>query len=167
MSELPEPLSQSRSCGSVRLPCRCNSFRMCGVSKAAWGVSFAAFAALTFFSSPEPPKAQPIEGPVARISNPRANSVVRGTVAVFGVASAPFFKSYRIEFGEGLKPTRWTLVKYSTEKRAEDPYAARTAKFDPQRGHKGNLADWLTGLLAHWYGRERIFWRISWLARTG
>ena len=70
---------------------------------------------------------------------PWNNSLVRANVPVFGVASAPNFKLYRVEFGEGRKPSKWRVVKVSTRPQPHDPWAAGKVKWDPNKGAHGNL----------------------------
>lgn len=91
-------------------------------------------------------------GPVARISMPWNNALVRANVPVFGVANAPKFKLYRLEFGRGRKPEKWHVIKVSTRPARQDPWAAGKVKWDPNKGANGNLATWDTGLTSYQYG---------------
>ena len=63
-------------------------------------------------------------GPVAKISLPWHQSLVRADVPVFGLAYGPDFKRYVLEFGQGSNPTEWHPIAVSTHPRRTDPYAA-------------------------------------------
>ncbi len=84
--------------------------------------------------------------PVATISLPYPNSLVRANVPVFGVAYAKKFKSYRLEFGKGLEPEKWTIINSSTKPEPVDPWVARKVKWNPDWGAFGNLGTLETGL---------------------
>ncbi len=103
-------------------------------------------------SSEEPAVAADGEdGPIARISMPYNNSLVRANVPVFGVADAKDFKLYRLEFGEGPDPKEWHVITVSPPPRPSDPWAAGKVKWDPSRGTQGNLGDCHTGLTSYRY----------------
>ena len=63
-------------------------------------------------------------GPVAKISLPWDQSLVRADVPVFGLAYGRDFKRYVVEFRQGSKPTEWHPIAASTHPRRTDPYAA-------------------------------------------
>ena len=46
----------------------------------------------------------------AVISAPAANSQVSGRVVVTGTATATDFQFYKLEFGSGTSPTRWSII---------------------------------------------------------
>ncbi|MBM4046639.1 MAG: hypothetical protein FJ279_16130, partial [Planctomycetes bacterium] len=89
-------------------------------------------------------------GPTASISKPKANSLVRAMVPVFGTADAPDFKSFRLEFGKGADPKEWILINASPEPQREDPYATGRTSWE-KRVPKGNLGMWDTGLTEYAY----------------
>lgn len=62
--------------------------------------------------SPLGPEA-PSGAPGVSIDWPPANATVRGLIAVEGSADTPGFRSYRLEYGEGSSPRRWTAIKRS------------------------------------------------------
>jgi len=99
-------------------------------------------------------KQAPVAKPMARISMPWNNSLIRANVPVFGVANAPNFRQYRVEFGKGRKPKKWRLIKSSTRPKRYDPWAAGKVKWNPDKGADGNLATWDTGLTSYRYGRQ-------------
>jgi len=74
-----------------------------------------------------------------------------GLVPVFGTAWCEGFRWFRVEFGEGRQPKRWHVMRVSETPEREDPWAAGKVKWDPDRGAKGNLADWDTGLTSYHY----------------
>jgi len=78
--------------------------------------------------------------------------MVRGLVPVFGTARCEGFLRFRVEFGEGRQPKQWHVMRVSEKPEREDPWAAGKVRWDPDRGAKGNLADWDTGLTSYHYG---------------
>ncbi|RLA85123.1 MAG: hypothetical protein DRG31_03780, partial [Deltaproteobacteria bacterium] len=86
------------------------------------------------------------------ISFPRDGDMVRGLVPVFGTARCEGFLRFRVEFGEGRQPKQWHVMRVSEKPEREDPWAAGKVRWDPDRGAKGNLADWDTGLTSYHYG---------------
>ncbi|MBM4087440.1 MAG: hypothetical protein FJ272_21820, partial [Planctomycetes bacterium] len=89
-----------------------------------------------------------------QISYPPENAIVRGDVPIFGLADAPRFKHYRVEYGPGTKPDKWTLVTLSRTPQPEDPYTAGKVRWDPNKGAKGNLVTWPTGMTEYLYGAK-------------
>jgi len=79
---------------------------------------------------------------------------VRGDVPIFGLADSPHFALYRVEFGEGVSPLEWRLIKVSGRPEGMDPWATGKVRWDPNRGAQGNLATWHTGLTSYQYGRQ-------------
>ena len=78
---------------------------------------------------------------VANISSLRAFSLLRGIdVPIFGEAYGNKFKSYTVEYGDGLNPTAWTTIAEST--------TARTLPAGGTLSHinAGNLANWNVGV---------------------
>jgi len=53
--------------------------------------------------------------PGASIDWPPSDATVRGLIAIEGSADTAGFRSYRLEYGEGSRPQRWTVIKRSTE----------------------------------------------------
>jgi len=93
----------------------------------------------------------PAAGPVAKISLPWQDSLVRADVPVFGVADAPNLKQWRLEFGEGTKPNRWEVINASARPQRVDPWTGGKVKWNPNSGAKGNLGVWHTGLSTYRY----------------
>ena len=62
--------------------------------------------------SPLGPDAPP-QAPGVSIDWPPANATVRGEIAVKGSADTPGFRYYRLEYGKGSTPRRWTGIKRS------------------------------------------------------
>jgi hypothetical protein len=62
--------------------------------------------------SPLGPEA-PQGAPGVSIDWPPANATVRGVIAIEGSADTPGFRSYRLEYGEGGNPRRWTALERS------------------------------------------------------
>ncbi|MBM4045804.1 MAG: hypothetical protein FJ279_11870, partial [Planctomycetes bacterium] len=79
---------------------------------------------------------------------------MRANVPVFGVADAPEFKNYRLEFGQGKDPDQWTTIKVSSVPQREDPWAAGKVKRNPNWGAQGNLGTWETGLTGYAYAQK-------------
>jgi membrane peptidoglycan carboxypeptidase len=46
---------------------------------------------------------------------PPADATVRGLITIKGTANSPSFRYYRLEYGQGSQPQRWTAIKLSTE----------------------------------------------------
>lgn len=81
-----------------------------------------------------------------RIAVPLDNALIRSDIPIFGIAGGTDFKQYRVEYGEGRNPTKWTLIESSTT-----PQPTNTAGLDIHlmQGDldlQGNLANWNTGL---------------------
>jgi hypothetical protein len=55
----------------------------------------------------------PQGAPGVSIDWPPANATIRGVVAIKGSADTPGFRAYRLEYGEGSSPARWTAIKRS------------------------------------------------------
>lgn len=87
---------------------------------------------------------------VARIDFPRARSLVRGKVPVFGLAYGEGFAEYRLEYGEGTVPTTWTLIG-----RSADPQTRQVTPNEltasPDVTVHGSLGTWDTGLKSYVY----------------
>jgi membrane carboxypeptidase/penicillin-binding protein PbpC len=64
--------------------------------------------------SPLGPEA-PQGAPGVSIDWPPANATVRGSLAIRGSTDTPGFRSYRLEYGEGSIPARWTAIKRSAQ----------------------------------------------------
>lgn len=99
--------------------------------------------------------ASSLSGPVASISLPYNGALIRANVPVFGVADAPDFKQYRVEFGEGPDPVEWRTINVSTRRHPHDPWKAGQVKWSPSAGARGNLATWDTGLTSYRYGTPK------------
>jgi membrane peptidoglycan carboxypeptidase len=52
--------------------------------------------------------------PGVSIDWPPADATVRGLITIKGSADTPGFRSYRLEYGEGSQPQRWTVIRSST-----------------------------------------------------
>jgi len=91
----------------------------------------------------------------ASISSVRNGSLIRATVPIFGVADAPKFRCYRLEFGEGPAPAQWQVIKVSQRPQPADPWSTGQVRWDRNRGASGNLGDWDTGLTSYQYGKQR------------
>lgn len=78
--------------------------------------------------------------------------MVRGLVPVFGRAWCEGFRRFRVEFGEGRRPTQWRVLRVAETPVRADPWAAGKVRWDPDRGATGNLANWDTGLTSYRYG---------------
>jgi len=48
--------------------------------------------------------------PNVRINSPRSNAVVSGRVAIQGTATHSRFQFYKLEYGQGEKPTSWNVI---------------------------------------------------------
>jgi len=86
-----------------------------------------------------------------RVSFPPDGALVRADVPVFGVATCPQFKEWRLEVakkfgpeGEALEP-EWRLLARGTQAIRFDPWSAGQVKWDPNRGAPGNLFTWARG----------------------
>ena len=53
--------------------------------------------------------------PGVSIDWPPADATVRGLITIEGSTDTPGFRSYRLEYGEGRRPQRWTVIKRSAE----------------------------------------------------
>ena len=105
----------------------------------------------------EEPSADP-GGPVAKISLPWDQFLVRADVPVFELACGPDFKRYVLEFGQGSDPTEWHPIAVSTHPRPTDPYAAGKVEWCRDSGGRGNLGVWHAGVTSYRYpGREENF----------
>lgn len=89
------------------------------------------------------------------LSLPWDDSLVRADVPVFGVADAPDFLRFRVEYGEGADPKEWHAISVSARPQPKDPWTAGQVKWNPDSGGKGNLAVWHTGVSSYNYpGRK-------------
>ena len=73
-------------------------------------------------------------GPVAKISLPWDQPLVRADVPVFGLACGPDFKRYVLELGQGSNPTEWHPIAVSTHPRRTDAYAAGEVEWNSDSG---------------------------------
>ncbi|MCK5161726.1 MAG: hypothetical protein KAQ99_09160, partial [Candidatus Aureabacteria bacterium] len=87
---------------------------------------------------------------IAKISVPYENSLVRGSVPVFGLACGKDFKEYTVEYGEGDNPAVWTPILTAQYPQNVDAEYADLASGDETI--YGNLATWDTGLANYTYG---------------
>jgi hypothetical protein len=97
--------------------------------------------------------------PVATLSSPPDNVLVRANIPVFGTAYVPGdpngLQNWRLEYGPGRSPKEWSLIKESSEAVPTDPWASGQVKFNPNWGAHGNLTDWSVGLTAYAYATWR------------
>ena len=95
------------------------------------------------------------EGPVAIVSFPYEDALVRANVPVFGLAYGGTFESYKLEFGQGNDPQEWTRFQESTSPQSSDPFAEKKVKWNKDWGTEtGNLGTWQTGLTEYPYGQR-------------
>ena len=92
-----------------------------------------------------------------RLSRPPDGALVRADVPIFGVATCPEFKEWRLEVakkfgpgGEALEP-EWRLLARGTQAIQFDPWSAGQVKWDPNRGAPGNIYTWGTGAPSYPY----------------
>lgn len=78
-------------------------------------------------------------GLVARIQVPYEDSRVRGNVPVFGLACGKNFKEYRVEYGYGKNPDKWTVI-YSSAMPQDEKVPSAERKFGEGKTVHGNLA---------------------------
>ncbi|KAA0009195.1 MAG: PKD domain-containing protein, partial [Thermoplasmata archaeon] len=52
--------------------------------------------------------------PIANLNSSLDDAVVNGTIDIVGTANGSTFASYTVYFGEGVYPTEWTEIEYST-----------------------------------------------------
>jgi len=95
------------------------------------------------------------ESLIARLSMPYNNALVRGDVPVFGVAAGTDFDVYRVEYGAGLSPKEWHLIHVSPQPQPSDPWAAGKVTWSRDKGARGNLATWPTGLTSYDYPGQK------------
>ncbi|MCD4782101.1 MAG: hypothetical protein K8S27_16370 [Candidatus Omnitrophica bacterium] len=87
----------------------------------------------------------------AKIIVPYPNSLVRGEVPVYGLASGKGFKEYRLEYGTGRYPDKWILIHHSSQPQ-KDVKGLSLVNFDMIKTIPGNLGMWITGLTEYEYG---------------
>lgn len=82
---------------------------------------------------------------IAKLSVPYENSLIRGSVPIFGLACGKDFKEYRLEYGGGKDPETWTVIINSTIPKTRD---VTPADLDDSADTTiiGNLGNWDTGL---------------------
>jgi RHS repeat-associated protein len=82
-----------------------------------------------------------------KITIPLSRCLLRSDIPIFGVAGGRNFQSYRVEFGKGTNPEKWTIIEQSNMPQntcdvGQTEIAAMTGDIDI----RGNLATWNTGL---------------------
>jgi RHS repeat-associated protein len=82
-----------------------------------------------------------------RIAVPVQNALLRSDIPIYGVSGGSNFKEYRVEYGEGKSPAKWTLIQSSTVPQPTNKVGL--AEMQLMQGDldlRGNLATWNTGL---------------------
>lgn len=79
---------------------------------AGWFISCLVVALPAVAQTPQPPTSQKPTSvaPLARISAPVTNQVLRGTAEIFGTASLPNFSRYEVSYAPESRPGQWTLI---------------------------------------------------------
>lgn len=96
------------------------------------------------------PLSQGGNGLVAEIRIPGHGALVRANVPIFGLAFGDNFKSYRVEYGRGDKPTEWTVIETSTTPQTHND-SPDNLYVSADLSIEGNLATWDTGLKNYVY----------------
>ena len=86
-------------------------------------------------------------GLIARIAVPVEGALLRSDIPFFGEAGGVGFKEYRVEYGEGSNPAKWTLIQASTAPQPTNSIGlADIQSMQGDMDLRGNLATWNTGL---------------------
>jgi len=81
------------------------------------------------------------------IQVPVERALLRSDIPIFGIAGGTNFKEYRVEYGEGKNPTKWTPIQSSTTPQPTNKVGMADIRL--MQGDidiRGNLATWNTGL---------------------
>jgi RHS repeat-associated protein len=82
-----------------------------------------------------------------KIAIPMDNALLRSDIPIYGVAGGTDFEKYRVEYGEGKKPAKWTLIQSSTTPQPTNTVGmADIQLMQGDMDLRGNLATWNTGL---------------------
>lgn len=104
----------------------------------------------------QPPKTSASSTPVidenlgAQILIPYENSLVRGSIPIFGLAYCDDFEEYRLEYGEGEKPKSWIPIVVSQMPQTEG-FILADLENSADTTIIGNLGNWDTGLKNYVY----------------
>ena len=80
------------------------------------------------------------------IQVPVEGALLRSDIPIVGVAGGSDFKKYRVEYGEGKNPTKWTLIQSSKASQAVNKFGLADVLRRSDTELRGNLATWNTGL---------------------
>lgn len=83
---------------------------------------------------------------IARIKTPWPNSLLRSDIPIYGIASGKDFSRYRVEYGEGMDPSKWYLIEESDKPQEKATDFKDISWMQGDLDLKGNLATWNTGL---------------------
>lgn len=86
---------------------------------------------------------------ISKIIIPHPDSLVKGSVPVFGLAAGKEFLQYRLEYGEGENPMKWILLANSRKPQKSLQNPCYTTSSDLTIF--GNLGNWDTGLRNYVY----------------
>lgn len=82
-----------------------------------------------------------------KIALPVDRALLRSDIPIYGVAGGTNFKEYRVEFGEGKNPSKWSLIQTSTTPQPTNKVGlAEIQLMQGDMDLRGNLATWNTGL---------------------
>jgi hypothetical protein len=91
--------------------------------------------------------AKAANGLIARIAVPVDGALVRSDIPIFGEAAGADFKEYRVEYGEGANPSKWTLIGSSKKPQPVNHIDLTDAQsMQGDMDIRGNLTTWNTGL---------------------
>ena len=83
---------------------------------------------------------------VGKIMVPIPGSLLKSDIPFYGVAGGTNYFSYRLEYGEGLAPTNWTLINQASAPENLGPRFDDIAWMQGDLDLRGNLGTWNTGL---------------------
>lgn len=86
-------------------------------------------------------------GLFARIAVPVEGALLRSDIPIYGEAGGAAFRDYRVEYGEGANPTKWTVIQSSGSPQPVNKIGITDIQsMQGDMDLRGNLATWNTGL---------------------